>query len=114
MTESNLKKFNRIAVLGLGYIGLPTAAIIASRKVHVLGVDINVEAIDIINRGEIHIIEPELDILVHAVVQEGFLRASTTPEHADAYIIAVPTPCDPHHNPDISYVEKAAASIAAY
>ena len=71
--------FSRISVIGLGYIGLPTAAIFASRKKQVIGVDVNQRAVDIINRGEIHIVEPDLDMLVHAAVTEGYLRATTVP-----------------------------------
>ncbi|MFC3551474.1 UDP-N-acetyl-D-mannosamine dehydrogenase [Lysobacter cavernae] len=101
-----------VSVIGLGYIGLPTATMFASRKVNVVGVDINQKAVDIINDGRIHIVEPELDILVHAVVTEGYLRATTKPEPADAFLIAVPTPFKNGHVPDLSYVEAAAKSIA--
>lgn len=83
---------NTICMIGLGYIGLPTAAVFASKKINVIGVDINQHAVDTINRGEIHIVEPELDILVRSTVKEGFLRATTTPEKADVFIMAVPTP----------------------
>ncbi|MGB8975338.1 MAG: UDP-N-acetyl-D-mannosamine dehydrogenase, partial [Pseudomonas capeferrum] len=76
--------FNKISVVGLGYIGLPTAAVFAARKKQVIGIDVNQHAVDTINRGEIHIVEPELDMVVHAAVTEGFLRASTVPEAADA------------------------------
>jgi UDP-N-acetyl-D-mannosaminuronic acid dehydrogenase len=99
-------------MVGLGYIGLPTAAMLASRKIKVVGVDINQHAVDIINRGEIHIIEPELDIIVQAAVAQGYLRATTKPEPADAFLIAVPTPFKGDHEPDLSYVEAAAKSIA--
>jgi UDP-N-acetyl-D-mannosaminuronic acid dehydrogenase len=102
-----------ISVIGLGYIGLPTAAMFASRKVKVIGVDVNAEAVETINRGEIHIVEPDLDIAVHAAVSEGFLHATTTPEPADAFLIAVPTPFrGDNHNPDLSYIEAAARAIA--
>ena len=84
--------FNTISVVGLGYIGLPTAAMFASRKIKVIGVDVNQHAVDTINRGEIHIVEPDLDIIVHAAVTEGYLKATTVPEPADAFLIAVPTP----------------------
>lgn len=112
MDNSKKDMFTRIAVIGLGYIGLPTAAVLASRKLHVLGVDINQHAVETINRGEIHIIEPELDMLVHAAVTEGFLRAASRPEPADAFIIAVPTPFKEQHQPDLSYVKAACDSIA--
>ncbi|WCP16215.1 UDP-N-acetyl-D-mannosamine dehydrogenase (plasmid) [Sphingobium sp. AntQ-1] len=102
-----------ISVIGLGYIGLPTAAMFASRKVKVIGVDVNVKAVETINRGEIHIVEPDLDIAVHAAVTEGFLHATTTPEPADAFLIAVPTPFrGDDHDPDLSYIEAAARAIA--
>jgi len=101
-----------ISVIGLGYIGLPTAAVFASRKKKVIGVDINKEAVDIINRGGIHIVEPDLDMVVHAAVHEGYLRAVTKPEAADAFLIAVPTPFKNDHEPDLSYIESAAKAIA--
>lgn len=101
-----------VSVIGLGYIGLPTAAMFASRKVKVIGVDISQRAVDTINQGKIHIVEPELDVLVQAAVAAGLLRATTTPEPADAFLIAVPTPFKGDHEPDISYVQAAAESIA--
>ncbi|MCP5016372.1 MAG: UDP-N-acetyl-D-mannosamine dehydrogenase, partial [Ketobacter sp.] len=104
--------FDTISIMGLGYIGLPTAAVIASRKRKVIGVDINQHVVDTINKGEIHIIEPELDILVHAVVTEGYLRATTTPEPADAFFIAVPTPFKGDHEPDLSYIKSAIELMA--
>lgn len=104
--------FQTISVIGLGYIGLPTAAVFASRKKKVIGVDVNQKAVDTINRGEIHIIEPDLDIVVHASVTEGYLRATTTPETADAFLIAVPTPFKGDHEPDLSYIEAASKAIA--
>ncbi len=104
--------FQTISVIGLGYIGLPTAAVFASRKRHVIGVDLNRIAVDTINRGEINIIEPDLEMVVHAVVTEGFLRATTIPEPADAFLIAVPTPFKGDHEPDLSYIEAASKSIA--
>jgi UDP-N-acetyl-D-mannosaminuronic acid dehydrogenase len=102
----------KICMIGLGYIGLPTATLFASRKKKVIGVDVNQRAVDTINQGKIHIIEPELDMLVHASVHEGYLRATTTPEPADAFLIAVPTPFKDGHQPDLSYIESAAKSIA--
>ncbi|WP_104203720.1 UDP-N-acetyl-D-mannosamine dehydrogenase [Billgrantia saliphila] len=108
--------FNTISVIGLGYIGLPTAAVIASRRKQVIGVDINQHAVDTINRGEIHIVEPELDIVVRAAVKEGYLRATTTPEPADAFLIAVPTPFKAEngneHVPDLTYIQAASKTIA--
>ena len=105
-------QFETISVIGLGYIGLPTAAVIASRRKQVIGVDVNQYTVDTINEGQVHIVEPELDIIVQAVVTEGFLRATTMPEPADAFLIAVPTPFKGDHEPDLSYVESASKSIA--
>ena len=104
--------FSTLSVIGLGYIGLPTAAAFASRQKLVVGVDINQHAVDTINRGEIHIVEPDLDRVVKTAVADGYLRATTTPEAADAYLIAVPTPFKGDHEPDMVYVEAAARSIA--
>lgn len=101
-----------ISLIGLGYIGLPTAAAFAMRKVKVIGVDVNQHAVETINQGKIHIVEPELDMVVHAAVTEGYLRATTSPEPADAFFIAVPTPFKGNHKPDLSYIETAAKSIA--
>lgn len=106
-------KFKRISVIGLGYIGLPTAAMFASRKVEVIGVDVNPVAVETINRGGVHIVEPDLDMVVHAAVSEGYLRAALKPEPADAFLIAVPTPFKgEHHEPDLSYIEAASRSVA--
>jgi UDP-N-acetyl-D-mannosaminuronic acid dehydrogenase len=104
--------FKTISVVGLGYIGLPTAAVFASRKKQVIGVDVNQNAVDIINRGQIHIVEPDLDMVVHAAVTEGYLRATTRPEPADAFLIAVPTPFKGDHEPDLTYIESASKNIA--
>lgn len=101
-----------ISVIGLGYIGLPTATAFAARQIRVIGVDVNAKAVETINRGQIHIVEPELDMVVRAAVTEGFLRATTTPEPADAFLVAVPTPFKGDHEPDLSYIEAAAKSIA--
>lgn len=105
-------KFETLSVIGLGYIGLPTAATFASRGLKVIGVDVNQRAVDTINRGEIHIIEPDLDIVVRSVVHSGNLRATTTPEIADAFIVAVPTPFKEDKQPDLKYIEAAAKAIA--
>jgi len=111
--------FETISVIGLGYIGLPTAAMFASRKKKVIGVDVNPHVVDIINKGNIHIVEPDLDMLVHASVTEGFLRATTKAEPADAFLIAVPTPFLPIERegdipkPDLKYIESAAKVIAS-
>jgi UDP-N-acetyl-D-mannosaminuronic acid dehydrogenase len=104
--------FNTISMIGLGYIGLPTATLFASRKKKVVGVDVSKHAVDTINQGRIHIVEPELDMLVHAAVSEGYLRATLTPEPAEAFLIAVPTPFKDGHKPDLTYIESAAKAIA--
>tara|TARA_B100002003_G_scaffold223508_1_gene228076 strand:- start:20043 stop:21320 length:1278 start_codon:yes stop_codon:yes gene_type:complete len=108
--------FNRISVVGLGYIGLPTAAVIASRRCEVIGLDVSPKVVDTINRGDIHIVEPDLDMIVHAAVREGYLRATLNPEPADAFLIAVPTPFKAEdgkeHVPDLKYIESAAKAIA--
>ncbi|WP_447746948.1 UDP-N-acetyl-D-mannosamine dehydrogenase [Pseudomonas nicosulfuronedens] len=104
--------YQTISVVGLGYIGLPTAAVFASRKKKVIGVDVNQLAVETINRGEIHIVEPDLDKVVQAAVKGGYLRASITPEPADAFLIAVPTPFKGDHEPDLSYIESASKAIA--
>lgn len=104
--------FATVSMIGLGYIGLPTAAMFAARRTRVIGVDINAQAVETINQGRIHIVEPELDMIVHSAVTEGFLRATTTPEAADAFLIAVPTPFQGDHAPDVSFVKSAAESIA--
>ena len=105
-------QFNTICVVGLGYIGLPTAAIIASRKKHVIGLDVNPDTVATINRGEVHICEPDLDAMVKAAVAEGYLRATLTAEPADAFLVAVPTPFQGDHQPDLQYIEAAARAIA--
>jgi UDP-N-acetyl-D-mannosaminuronic acid dehydrogenase len=112
--ESPMQQFNisTASVIGLGYIGLPTAAMLASRKIKVIGVDVNQHAVDTINQGKIHIVEPDLDMLVHASVTQGYLRATTKPEPADVFLIAVPTPFIGDHAPDLSYVQAAVESIA--
>lgn len=104
--------FRRISMIGLGYIGLPTAALFAARGNRVIGVDVSPHVVDTINAGKIHIIEPELDGIVHKAVTEGMLSATLTPEPADAFIIAVPTPFKEGHVPDLSYIQAAARMIA--
>jgi UDP-N-acetyl-D-mannosaminuronic acid dehydrogenase len=102
-----------VCVMGLGYIGLPTAAVIARSGSRVVGVDVNQSVVDTINEGKIHIEEVDLDGLVQGVVQRGLLRASLLVETADVFIIAVPTPFDANHAPDISFVLTAATNVAA-
>ncbi|CDH25258.1 UDP-N-acetyl-D-mannosamine dehydrogenase [Xenorhabdus bovienii] len=104
--------FETISVIGLGYIGLPTAAAFASRKKNVIGVDVNQHAVETINRGAIHIVEPDLDKVVKTAVEGGYLKAVTCPQPADAFLIAVPTPFKGEHEPDMAYVRSAAESIA--
>ena len=108
--------FQTVSVIGLGYIGLPTAAVIASRGIDVIGVDVNENAVNTINAGKIHIVEPDLDIVVRSVVTTGKLRATTTAEPADVFMVAVPTPfkqdASSSHSPDLSYIESAANMIA--
>ena len=103
-----------VSVIGLGYIGLPTAAMFASCGLNVVGIDVNARVVDMLNDGKVHIEEGDLDGLVARCVGEGRLRASRAPVPADAFIVAVPTPVghDDTHAPDISYVESAGRSIA--
>ena len=101
----------KVVMMGLGYIGLPTAALIASRGISVLGIDVNQSVVDTINKGKIHIVEPDLDGLVKHVVERGFLKASTAVKVADVYLIAVPTPFKGNHEPDLKYVESATRMI---
>jgi UDP-N-acetyl-D-mannosaminuronic acid dehydrogenase len=105
---------SKVSIIGLGYIGLPTAAVLASVGHEVVGVEISQHVVDTINRGEIHIVEPDLDSFVHAAVTSGRLRAVLTAEESDVFIIAVPTPFKEGNQPDLTYVEQAARSIAAY
>lgn len=104
----------RICVVGLGYIGLPTASLLGTKGYQVVGVDIRPEVVDTINQGRIHIVEPDLDILVKSAVQSGNLTASLSPQEADVFIIAVPTPFKENYEPDLSYVEQASRSIAPH
>lgn len=104
--------FDTISVIGLGYIGLPTAAAFSSAKKAVIGIDINQQAVDIINQGKIHIVEPDLEQVVSDAVAGGFLHATTKPVQADAFLIAVPTPFKGNYEPDMSYVRSAALAIA--
>lgn len=105
----------KLCICGLGYIGLPTAAMFASNGVSVSGVEVNQHAIDMINQGKIHIVEPGLGEVVKKAVENGLLTASRTATEADGYIICVPTPFKgQNHEPDLSYVEEAAREIAPY
>ncbi|MGP1506908.1 MAG: nucleotide sugar dehydrogenase, partial [Campylobacter sp.] len=104
----------RVCVVGLGYIGLPTAALLASKGCKVHGVDVIKNVVDTINQGKIHIVEPELDKFVKEAVESGNLKADTKPDFADVFIIAVPTPFHKDFVPNIDYVINAAESIAPY
>jgi UDP-N-acetyl-D-mannosaminuronic acid dehydrogenase len=110
--------FDKISVIGLGYIGLPTAAMFASRKKNVVGVDINHKIVETINSGKIHISEPELEDLLQTALSEGCFRAVTKTEPADAFIIAVPTPFLPAKEegaipkPDLAFIDSATKAIA--
>ena len=103
-----------ICVIGLGYIGLPTAALLANRGYQVHGVDIVQNTVDTINQGEIHIVEPELDTFVKSAVNSGNLKADTKPKDADVFIIAVPTPFYEGYIPNIDYVVSATKAIIPY
>ena len=107
----------RVCVVGLGYIGLPTAAVLASRGYRVHGVEVNPAAVETINAGRAHIVEPELDILVQAAVSTGRLQAHAQPAEADVFILCVPTPLDHHADPpapELRYVREATASICPH
>src|ERR1700688_2996979 len=106
-----MPEFQNVAVIGLGYIGLPTAAVIASRGMRVVGVDVNEEVVKTVASGAIHIEEPDLEGLVQKVVSTGSLSVTTKPETADVFIIAVPTPIDEHKRPDLRSVMAAVDSI---
>jgi UDP-N-acetyl-D-mannosaminuronic acid dehydrogenase len=108
----------KVCIIGLGYIGLPTAALLANTGYSVHGVDVNQHAVDVINQGKIHIVEPDLDTFVHSAVASGRLRAATVPAQADVFMICVPTPFvhddNPIPQPDLSYVEAGAKVIAPF
>jgi len=101
----------KVVMIGLGYIGLPTAALIANNNIHVHGVDINPLVVETINAGKIHIVEPSLDKAVASAVAKGFLKAATTPIEANTYLIVVPTPFKAKNEPDISFVEAATKAV---
>lgn len=117
VVKDNLKgaemEINKVVVVGLGYVGLPTAAILASRGLDVVGVDVNDEAINLINKGYAHIIEPDLDTVVKSVVQVGKLKAVNKIQPADAFLIAVPTPLNEENKPDLSFIDACIEPIAA-
>ena len=109
---TNLDK--TVCVIGLGYIGLPTASLLGTKGYKVHGVDTSRHVVETINEGRIHIVEPDLDILVKSAVQSGNLTAGLEPEKADVFILSVPTPFKENHQPDLSYVEAATRTIAPY
>ena len=102
----------KLCVLGLGYVGLPTAAVFASRGLDVIGIDVQPDTVALINKGRVHITEPDLDILVNGAVSSGKLRATTEIQTANVFILAVPTPFANGHKPDLSYLKAATKSIA--
>jgi UDP-N-acetyl-D-mannosaminuronic acid dehydrogenase len=106
------KSFSTVTMVGLGYIGLPTAAVMAGSGIKVIGLDVSPHIVDTINRGSIHIAEPGLEALVREMVAAGRLSATLEPQASDAFLIAVPTPFKGDHAPDLSYVEAAAKNIA--
>lgn len=103
-----------VVTIGLGYIGLPTAALIAGEGTYVYGVDVNQNVVDVINRGEIHIVEPSLDTAVSSAVSKGFLKAGVTPVESDTYLIVVPTPFKGKNEPDISFVKSATEAVIPF
>lgn len=109
---NTINNFARVSIIGLGYVGLPTAATIATRGVSVIGVDISQKAVDTINSGCAHIEETDLDIVLNAAVISGYLKAVTEPQPADVFVIAVPTPVNPDKTSDLRFVEAAFRSIA--
>lgn len=109
-----MSEFQNVCVVGLGYIGLPTASLLATKGYDVHGVDVQPKVVDTINAGKIHITEPELDVLVRSAVQSSRLKASLEPAEADVFILAVPTPFVDGYVPDLSYVEKATRAVAPY
>lgn len=107
-----MNSYSKVSVIGLGYIGLPTAAVFARQGVQVVGVDVNPKAVDTINQGRIHIVEPGLQNVVQRAVQDKLLRAVLKPEAADAFVIAVPTPFNDDYTGDLTYIRAAAEALA--
>ncbi|MCR1163664.1 UDP-N-acetyl-D-mannosamine dehydrogenase [Paenarthrobacter sp. UW852] len=107
-----LNTINRVAVIGLGYIGLPTAAILATNGIEVIGVDVNERTVGAVNAGQVPFVEPDLGVHVSGAVSQGHLKASTSTPRAEAYIVAVPTPFKSDRSADLSYIEAAARGIA--
>lgn len=109
-----MNKIPKTVMIGLGYIGLPTAAVIADNNIPVIGVDVNAKVVETINQGKIHIVEPKLDSLVQNVVKKGYLKAQIKPKKADVFLIAVPTPFKGEYQPDLVYVEAAITSLIPF
>ena len=109
-----MNPIKKACVIGLGYIGLPTAAIAAQHGIQVYGVDVNPKVVDTINKGEIHIVEQGLEAVVKENVEKGFFKASLTPTEADVYLIVVPTPFKGNHEPDISFVEAGTRAVLPF
>ena len=105
---------NKVLTVGLGYIGLPTSALIAKNGIKVHGVDLDKEVVKIINEGNVHIVEPDLDIIVKEVVDKKYFTASTELTYSDVFLVVVPTPFKNNYEPDISYVESATRSIIPF
>ena len=101
----------KVVFLGLGYIGLPTAAVAAHHGYEVVGVDVNPAVVETVNQGKVHIVEPDLDKIVKEAVQSGHLRAVSKPETADAFFVVVPTPFKQNHRADVTYVESATRAV---
>lgn len=107
-----MNTINRVAVIGLGYIGLPTAAILATNGIEVIGVDVSQRTVDAVNAGQVPFVEPDLGVHVSGAVSQGHLKATTSTPQAEAYIVAVPTPFQEDRSADLSYIEAAARGIA--
>ena len=103
-----------VCVMGLGYVGLPTASLLANRGFKVHGVDVNSKIVELISQGKVHITEPDLDVLVRAAVNSGNLTVGLEPKSADVFMVAVPTPFKDGHVPDVSYIEAATKALAPY
>ena len=114
MSRGLVPSETQVCVIGLGYIGLPTASVLATKGFHVYGMDVRADVVDTINDGRIHIEEPDLDIVVRSAVNSGQLKAGYEPQAADIFILCVPTPIRPDHSPDLSYVEQASQAIRPY
>ena len=104
----------QVVTIGLGYIGLPTSALIANNSIYVHGVDINENVVKTISEGKIHIVEPSLEEAVSKSVSTGFLKVGLTPIEADVFLIVVPTPFKDRNEPDISFVESATKAVIPF